>query len=378
VSSPAEEPVEGGRPLLRGRVLGFPVHLDLSFVLIMGVLGYRPGISLRDLILWLLITPVAVLVHELGHAVTARAAGASPQIALAGFGGVTTYVPPGPLSRLRSLGISLAGPAVGLVIGFALLALWYGVGDGLEPGSWQRVALGMGIWTCLGWSVFNLLPIVPLDGGQAMRELLPGAPEVRARRAAMVSFVTALLAAGAAVYLGQTFVALFMGFFALSAVLELRRSSGAARQVTVTADQALMQLLWQGDAARARDVMESLPEGTPVDLAVHGAVMALTGDRAQGHALLDQELRGRPGDPRLVAVLVLTLALEHDWDALVATLQGPLGPLVPRSALERAVHEARGVGREDVAGRLTLLAEPGAPTRPGPHRPEPGAPPDPL
>ena len=103
-------PVEGGRPLLRARVLGFPVHLDISFVIVMAVLGYRPGVTARDMALWLLITPLAVLVHELGHAVAARAAGARPQIALAGFGGVTTFTPSRPLSRARSLGISLAGP----------------------------------------------------------------------------------------------------------------------------------------------------------------------------------------------------------------------------------------------------------------------------
>ena len=60
-------PIEGGRPLLRVRVLGFPVHLDLSFVIIMAVLGYYPGVTLRDMALWLVITPVAVLVHELGQ-----------------------------------------------------------------------------------------------------------------------------------------------------------------------------------------------------------------------------------------------------------------------------------------------------------------------
>jgi hypothetical protein len=94
-----------------------------------------------------------------------------------------------------------------------------------------------------------------------------------------------------------------------------------------------------------------------VDLAVHGAVLALSGDAAQGHALIDQEIQRRPGDARVAAVLVLTLALEHDWDGLMNTLQGPLGAIVPRSAVDRAVHEARGVGREDVAGRLSHLAD---------------------
>jgi Zn-dependent protease len=359
VSSPAEGPVEGGRPLLRGRVFGFPVHLDLSFVIIMAVFGYYPGVTLLEMGLWLAITPLAVLVHELGHAVLARAAGASPQIALAGFGGVTTYTPPGPLSRARSLGISLAGPAVGLAVGFVLVAIQLTVGEDLNRDGWVYHALRIGVWTCIGWSIFNLLPVLPLDGGQAMRELLPGSPEIRTRRAAGVSIVVAVLAAAvASLYFGQLFVALFMAFFALTNFLTLRESSPSrAGTASVTPEQAVVQLLWQNEPARARQVLESLPPDSSVDLAVHGAVLSLTGDPVQGRALIAQELQRRPGDPNAVALLVLTQTLEHDWDGLVGTLQGPLGPTVPRAVIDRAVQEARGTGREDVAGRLSLLAD---------------------
>ena len=58
-----------------------------------------------------------------------------------------------------------------------------------------------------------------------------------------------------------------------------------------------------------------------------------------------------------MALLVLTQTLQHDWDGLVATLQGPFGSAVPKPVIDRAVQEARGTGREDVAGRLTLLAD---------------------
>ena len=362
MSSPTEGPVEGGRPLLRGRILGFPVHLDISFVIIMGLLGYYPGVTLVEMGLWLLITPLAVLTHELGHAVLARAAGAQPEIALAGFGGVTTYTPPKPLSRARSLGISLAGPGVGLVLGGILYGIREALGDSLVNGSWQERGLFIGIFTCIAWSLFNLLPVLPLDGGQAMRELLPGSPEVRTRLAAMVSIVVAVLAAFVAYrYYGQIFVALFMAFFVVTNFLTLRQyadaRSGSRRSAPATPENAVVQLLWQNEPARARQVMESLPPDTSVDLAVHGAVLALTGDPTQGHALLTQELQRRPGDPNVVALLILTLTLEHDWDGLVAVLQGPAGPSVPRQVIDRAVAEARGIGREDVAGRLTLLAD---------------------
>ena len=345
-------PVEGGRPLLQARLFGFPVHLDISFVIIMAVLGYYPGVTLVAMGLWLLITPLAVL---------ARAAGASPEIALAGFGGVTTYTPPRELSRARSLGISLAGPGVGLVLGFALIAIRQGLGDSLTYDGWQYEAFRIGIFTCIGWSVLNLLPVLPLDGGQAMRELLPGSPQIRSRRAAMVSVVTALLAAAVAYLIfSQPFVALFMAFFAFSNVLTLRQTAAPGpgrRPAAATPEQAVIELLWQNDPGQARQVLESVPPSMSLDLALHGAVLALTGDRLQGHALLTQELQRRPGDPNAAALLVLTQALEHDWDALVSTLQGPVGPTVPPSVIDRAIQEARGTGREDVAGRLQLLGK---------------------
>lgn len=355
--------MEGGRPLVRGRLFGFPVHLDLSFIVIMLILGYYPGVRPIDLLLWLLITPIAVLVHELGHAVFARAAGARPEIALAGFGGVTTFTPPEPLSRLRSIGISVAGPGVGLVAGLVLIGVRAALIDNLGPGGWQGSALEIGIFTCIAWSLLNLLPVLPLDGGQAMREVLPGSPEVRTRRAAAVSVVVGAAAAVLAyVYFGQPFVALFMVFFVISNGLALRPQS-AGKRVEVgnhpgatPPERAVVTLLWQGEAERARELLSSLPPEMPVDLVVHGAVLALTGDREQGHALLDQEIARRPDDHNAAALLMLTLTLEHDWDAVVATLQGPIGPAVPPAVIDRAIDEARGAEREDVAGRLAVLA----------------------
>ncbi len=356
-------PIQGGRALLRGRVFGFPVHLDISFVIIMAVLGYYPGVTLRFMLLWLVITPFAVLVHELGHALVARTTGAKPEIALAGFGGVTTYVPPSALSRVRSLAISLAGPFVGLVIGLVLIGVRKALDGTIDPFGAGADALRIGIWTCIAWSVLNLLPILPLDGGQAMRELLPGAPEVRTRRAAIVSVgVAAVAAVLAYLYFQQTFLAVFLAFFAASNVLALRQSPGlrsgrtSGRPTARTPEQGAVELLWQGEPRKARELLAAQPADTPVsDLAVHGAVMALSGERDQGHALLQQELQRRPGDPNVAALLVLTEALEHDWDALIATLQGPVAPSVPRPVIDRAIQEARGTGREDVAGRLTLI-----------------------
>src|SRR3954464_7580102 len=134
-------PVQGGRGLLSFRVFGFPVQVDWSFVLFVFLLGWRPGITLHRLRIWLLRAVLAALAHELGHAVAARLTGARPSIALVALGGVTTYVPPRQLSRLSSLGIALAGPAVGLVLGGVLLVVGRSVE--VEPGGLVEYTLLM-------------------------------------------------------------------------------------------------------------------------------------------------------------------------------------------------------------------------------------------
>jgi hypothetical protein len=126
----------------------------------------------------------------------------------------------------------------------------------------------------------------------------------------------------------------------------------------VTPQQAVVGLLWQGAPAQARQVLESLPPGTEIDLAVHGAVLAATDQPEQGLALLHQEVARRPGDENAVALLVLAHVLRHDWAAVEADLTGPLARDVPLPLVERALQEATAAGRPDVAGRLAALPRP--------------------
>lgn len=364
-------PVEGGRGV-RFRVLGFPVHIDLTFVLVMGILGWFSGAnSVTEILTWLVVAALAVLVHELGHAIVARTTGARPAIALTGFGGVTTYSPPGPVSRSRSLAISLAGPFAGLAVGGLLWVVWRAVRADLMPDGIAWNALHFGIFTTIAWSVLNLLPILPLDGGQAMREVIPGPPEARTRRAAIVSLVVLVPLFALSLYWNQLFVAIFLMIFGLNNVQIVRASSAQARPVPgggggtglppgVSPEEAVVSLLWQGATVQARQALAGLPEGTAVDLAVHGAVMATTGEIRQGLVLLQQERERRPDDDNVVALLVLTHALLHDWDAVAADLGSDYAPLIPLAVAERAIREAADSGRPDVAARLGAIPRPGA------------------
>ncbi len=349
-------PVEGGRALGRFRLLGFPVHIDLSFVIFIGILGFVQGLNLEELVVWLLLAAVSVLVHELGHAVLARRVGARPAITLMAMGGVTTYTPPRELSRLESLGISLAGPAVGIVLGGALLLLR----PEEDPPGLAGFALRAAIFTTLGWSLFNLLPIVPLDGGQALRELLPGNPVTRARRASVISIV---LAVGLALVALQnrwigTFGLILAAFLVLANVLQLRSLSGGSggRPAETEQGQDVLRLLWEGRPADARAALESSAQvedpTTPVDLALHGAVLATTGQREQGFALLYQEWARRGGDAHVTGLIALTHLLLGEWRDIARLLTGPSAATVPVPLVVRAVGAARAAGDEAAAADI--------------------------
>jgi Zn-dependent protease len=314
--------VEGGRPILSVRVLGFPVTVDISFVVIVAILGWVPGrTTATSFVVWLLMVPLAVLVHELGHAFVARTTGAHPVITLAGLGGLTSYVPPAPLSRARSIAISVAGPAVGIVIGLALLAYarGVGVGDGLA-----RDVVGTAIYTTLGWSVLNLLPILPLDGGQTLRELLPGSPAKRAVRAAVVSIVVAVLAAVAAVKAGLVFGALLAAFFVYSNVMTVRSARDLEK---VDVNQRLVRLMWAGRTADAHDLLADQPaDATTVHPLVRATVRAATDDPDAGRGELETAVRLHPGDPTAASLLLLLHRTRDDWPAVRDLLAGGAAP----------------------------------------------------
>ena len=307
--------IQGGRGA-RFRLLGFPVTIDLSFLVVMGLLGFSSSASGRDIVVWLLIAPVAVLVHELGHAVLARQTGAAPEIALAGLGGITSYVPPRPLSRGRQIAIAGAGPLVGLVLGAVLLAVARSLE--FEAGSLTEVVLSTAVWTTLGWSVLNLLPLLPLDGGQIMRELLPGAPVLRERRAAVVSVVVGVAVAVLAYRAHVVFGAVLAALFVVSNIVTLR----APRPPELsTAEREVADLIAQHRVPEAR-------------------------------ALSEREALARPGDASATVLMVSVHAHAADWDAVVSDLRGPPRALVPPELVFRIQEAAYAQGAFAAGARI--------------------------
>jgi Zn-dependent protease len=152
-----------------GRVLGFPVEINLSFVLLLVavLLGYGGFVNPMIGLLMVGVAFGSVLLHELGHALVARRYGVHVSgIELSFFGGAAKMVQM-PRSADHEIAIAAAGPAVSLVLAGAGLGL-----GGLLPVSWLGlllVAIGkINLWL----AAFNLIPALPMDGGRILRAVL--------------------------------------------------------------------------------------------------------------------------------------------------------------------------------------------------------------
>ncbi len=145
----------------------------------------------RLALIWVVVVFLSVLVHELGHAFAARGFGFQPAILLYSMGGLTSWTQTRPLGEGRQILISGAGPAAGFLLGGIAIGLIPQIPD--DSSVFLQVALRDLIWVNIGWGLLNLLPILPLDGGQimnsAVRMISGGKPGLLPLRISLVACV---------------------------------------------------------------------------------------------------------------------------------------------------------------------------------------------
>lgn len=186
------------------RLFGIPVRVEPVFFVIAGLLGLQLAEeSLALVAVWIGVTFVSILIHELGHALTLKAFGQPSEIVLQGLGGVT--ISRRRLSRWRSVAVSLAGSLTALVLLWLPARALHHSDWWFQQEEWVRGIVTFTAFANLWWSVANLLPIRPLDGGNVTTELF-GAPA--ARRLSLV------VAAGGGIWALQNEQP-FAGIFAL-------------------------------------------------------------------------------------------------------------------------------------------------------------------
>ena len=164
-----------------GRFAGIDVKVHATFLLLLvwvAVSHWRAAQSVEAVLaglIFILALFLCVVLHEFGHALTARRYGVNPRdIILLPIGGVARLerIPDNPRQELW---IALAGPAVNVAIA-AVLSVWLQMTSTWQPvgelsvtgGSFVERLLVVNIFLV----VFNLIPAFPMDGGRVLRALL--------------------------------------------------------------------------------------------------------------------------------------------------------------------------------------------------------------
>src|SRR5512139_3060975 len=166
-----------------GNLFGIPLFVHVTFLLFLawtGVTSWRAGSGASDAIegvLFISTLFACVVLHELGHALTARRYGITTRdITLLPIGGVARLdrMPDDPKQELW---VAIAGPAVNVVIAAALFLVTQvtsisGMGEtgfeSLVSGSFLGRVMAVNVFLVL----FNMLPAFPMDGGRVLRALL--------------------------------------------------------------------------------------------------------------------------------------------------------------------------------------------------------------
>ena len=108
---------------------------------------------------------VLLLVHEMGHVIALRREGikASAPMFIPFLGAVISARSLGD-NALAEARVGLAGPILGSIGSAACILIWHATGNDI----WRALA-----FTGFFLNLFNLLPVVPLDGGRAMAAMAP-------------------------------------------------------------------------------------------------------------------------------------------------------------------------------------------------------------
>jgi Zn-dependent protease len=294
----------------------------MFMALVLGARLQRP-----DLIaIWVAIVFVSVLVHELGHALVGRMFGLTPQIELHGMGGTTSWVDGRDIGHARGIAISLAGPFAG----FALAGLLFAsMKLGFQPKQLHALlARDLALEINLYWGIFNLAPLLPLDGGNVMRGALNLVTKGRGEKPARL---ISILMGGLLITYAVLSKALWLG--ALGAFFTWANVQAYRQADTRTADPPLAQAI----------------EKAYVALEHHDGAAAIALLRPVIVPQTSEELRAIG-----LRVYSYALLIEGMWDELLPMLEKNAS-LIGAEELTRYATTARELGRTSEADRISAL-----------------------
>jgi hypothetical protein len=305
------------------------------------------------------------------------------------MGGLTQFEP-GEMSRPQRWLVSFAGPAVGLSlgIGVALATHFYPVSSQARP------IIASILWVNIGWSLVNLLPVLPFDGGQMMSAFLGP------KREFWTAIISAAVGATAAILgylrLNSLWIAFLFGSAAVSGIRqarllwlskadhdaglddELARARAciargevdevstvgegivARARTSQTRNAGRLAQAWahatRGRQGHARDIIEKLERDAPADPYLVAAVEDALGSPERARAWLEAERRQGIKRPESIKLLIDLYAREGDLERAVDTATEALDVL-SRADAEAVLAAAVAGGASGAASRLKTRLE---------------------
>ncbi|MEJ5170506.1 MAG: site-2 protease family protein [Fimbriimonadales bacterium] len=245
-------------------VRGIPIRLHFSFFLLLVWIGIVSR-GQANAVVNILALFGCVLLHELGHALTAQKFGIRiKDITLYPIGGVAMLVDrPKPKQEFW---ITVAGPAVNVAIAIVVGALL--AARGVRPESLQASVEAGAVLPYLlvanvMLAVFNMIPAFPMDGGRILRAILAmNMPHAKATRiAGTIGQGLAILFGFLGLFTGQIVLMIIAFFVFVGAGAEMGQAAGLALTEGRTVREAMFtrfSVLQHGDTlARAAELLLS-------------------------------------------------------------------------------------------------------------------------
>lgn len=140
-----------------------PFRVTPFFFLMAALIGWLSSGNITLTMLWMIVIFISVLFHECGHATSAVLFGQSVEIHLVAYGGVTYRHGP-KLSSWREFVVVMAGPLFGAILSAAAFLLLPYIPEKTFP--YSHYFIEITAYANAFWTVLNLLPTQPLDGGK--------------------------------------------------------------------------------------------------------------------------------------------------------------------------------------------------------------------
>ncbi|MFC4436316.1 MULTISPECIES: CBS domain-containing protein [Natrialbaceae] len=350
-----------------GSLFGIPIKLDLTFLLVLPLFAYLIGAQIGDVADILNVTLsagidvgdvtgglnpwilgfvaavglfVGVVLHELGHSLTAQRYGFPiDSITLWLFGGIAALSEM-PEDWRQELTIAIAGPIVSVLVGVASYLLFLVTP---ETFSGARFVLGYLAVLNVALAVFNMIPAFPMDGGRILRALLArGRPYAQATQQAAGIGKLFAIAMGLFGLFAFNIILIGVAFFVYIA------ASSEAQQVTMKA--AFQDVTVADIMTPASDLHTVDPDTSIADL-----IQRMFTERHTGYPVV--ETGGVDGDNgRLVGLVTLTDArgikpVERDAYTVEDVMTTDLKTITPDSDAMTAIEQMR----ENDIGRLLVV-----------------------